>query len=410
VDWLRRNAIPVRSIDPADEDFSDLQPLKRILGDSRIVMLGEQSHKDGATFRAKVRLIKFLHREMGFGVLAFESGLYDCAKAWELLKGGEDPLRAAQRGVFAIWSRSEQVAPLFEYLGRQARSESPLELAGFDNQATGTASSDFLLTDLERLLDASGIQTGGDWPKFKQGLRTLTSFEETKPPDAEVQRAFGKVLAAAAAGLRKRPSSPEAAFWLQVIESERTFAEMTWRLANDDRAAKNLRDEQMARNLLWLARVRYPGKKIIVWAATYHEVRNPEALEPLADLPPTFYRGVKTMGDEVWKVLRGQVYTLGFTAYDGEFGRPGRSTRLVPAREGSLEDLLNRAGHPFAIVDLRKPAPGGEWLRRKLVARPLGYTDMQADWTRVVDGMVFTRTMTPSHLLPPKESPSPGRR
>lgn len=407
VDWLRRNAVAVRSIDFRDENYSDLQPLKQILGGARIVMLGEQSHKDGATFQAKVRLIEFLHREMGFDVLAFESGLFDCAKAWERMQDGEDPLKAAQRGVFGIWSLSEQVAPLFEYLGRQSRSASPLALAGFDNQVTGTASGEFLAADLERFLDSIGVHKGEDWPAFKEGLRLLSSFDEMKPPAPRVQRAFGEVLDAMAAEIRRRPVSPEAAFWLQVIESERTFAEMTWKLANDDRAGKNLRDEQMARNLLWLARERYPGKKIVVWAATYHAMRNPESLLPLADLPPTFYQGVKTMGDEVSRVLGSEVYALGFTAYEGEFGRPAKPTRLAPAREGSLEDLLNRAGSPFAMVDFRKPAAGGEWLRRKMVARPLGYTDMEADWTRIVDGMMFIRTMTPTAMTPPREQASP---
>ncbi len=38
----------------------------------------------------------------------------------------------------------------------------------------------------------------------------------------------------------------------------------------------------------------------------------------------------------------------------------------------------------------------GAWLKTKITSRPLGYSNMQADWTQVLDGMVFTRTMTPS--------------
>src|SRR6476646_1280732 len=78
VAWLKEHAVGLRSIDPADEDFADLEPLRKVIGDARIVQLGEQSHGDGATFHAKARLIKFLHQKMGFDVLAFESGLYDC--------------------------------------------------------------------------------------------------------------------------------------------------------------------------------------------------------------------------------------------------------------------------------------------------------------------------------------------
>src|SRR5262245_21383393 len=77
--WLKDNAVTVQSIDPDDsDDFSDLEPLKQLIGDARVVALGEQSHGDGAVFYAKGRLIKFLHEQMGFDVLAWESGMFDC--------------------------------------------------------------------------------------------------------------------------------------------------------------------------------------------------------------------------------------------------------------------------------------------------------------------------------------------
>src|SRR6202035_5508915 len=159
--WLRRNAIAVRTIDPADEDYRDLEPLRAVFATARIVMLGEASHGDGAGFRAKSRLARFLHREMGFSVLAFESGLFDCAKAQELIAGGEDSGRAASRAVFGIWSGSAEARPLLADLGPFAKSGAPLELAGFDSQFTGSASVDFLATDLERYLRSIGAEAVG---------------------------------------------------------------------------------------------------------------------------------------------------------------------------------------------------------------------------------------------------------
>jgi hypothetical protein len=74
--YLKKHAIPVRSIDAEDGNSADLEPLREVIGNRRIVMLGESTHGDGATFAAKIRLIKFLHERMGFDVLAFESGFY----------------------------------------------------------------------------------------------------------------------------------------------------------------------------------------------------------------------------------------------------------------------------------------------------------------------------------------------
>ncbi len=131
--------MPVR-IDTNDEDFSDLELLREILANVRVVQLGEQTHGDGTTFEAKVRLIKFLHRDMGYSVLAFESGLYDCAAAWKATVNGDDPQRVARRSVFGLWSQSRQVSPLWSYMASTARSQHPLELAGFDSQFTGEMS------------------------------------------------------------------------------------------------------------------------------------------------------------------------------------------------------------------------------------------------------------------------------
>lgn len=74
-DWIVEQAVTVRSIDAADEDFRDLEPLVDAIGSATVVQLGEPSHGAGSAFAAKVRLIKFLHERMGFDVIAWESGL-----------------------------------------------------------------------------------------------------------------------------------------------------------------------------------------------------------------------------------------------------------------------------------------------------------------------------------------------
>src|SRR5262249_39955522 len=122
VAWLKKHLAPIRTIDPADEDFSDLEPIRKAIGEARIVFLSEELHGVGATFQSRTRLIKFLHRKCGFDVLAFESGLYDCRKVWELLREGKMPARdAVSQGIFGIWTGTEELQPMFAYLGKQAR-------------------------------------------------------------------------------------------------------------------------------------------------------------------------------------------------------------------------------------------------------------------------------------------------
>src|SRR5262245_9276562 len=167
--WLERHAAVVRSIELADDDFSDLEPFAKAVGEARIVMLGEATHGDGATFEAKSRLVRFLHERMGFDVLAFESGLYDMRKAWERLRGGEEVRTAVGRGLFGIWSMSQQVQPLIDYVGERARSGRPLELAGVDTYVTGSASKEFLIEDFVAFLASHGVDTRSiaGWESFR---------------------------------------------------------------------------------------------------------------------------------------------------------------------------------------------------------------------------------------------------
>jgi len=396
VAWLKQHVIPLRSIDPNDEDFSDLEPLAKAIGDARIVQLGEQTHGDGATFHAKTRLIKFLHKKHGFDVLAFESGLYDCRKAWKLLQGGMKPYEAFKHGVFGIWTASEQVRPLIEYWGQVAKSDQPLELCGFDCQFTARASLDFLIEDVNTLLNkldttalndeqcADIMETRTKLSGFFGQLRNLRnrSQEELKLL-YDALSVWRKALDTA------HPSDAlpegELAFWRQFMASTSTLATM---LSEPDTTV-NLRDQQMARNLIWLARTAYPKRKIIVWAASSHIIRN----------PPSDWNKT-TMGHEVWKILGKEVYTIAFTAAEGwwKVMSVRMAEQLKSPAAGSLEDLFVQAGYENAFVDFRGLGPDGAWLRKKLIARPTGYVNVEANWTEMFDAMVFTKNMIGSTI------------
>src|SRR5262245_31332720 len=53
VAWLRRHTAEIDSLNFEDDEFDDLKAFGKAVGDARIVMLGEQTHGDGTTFRAK---------------------------------------------------------------------------------------------------------------------------------------------------------------------------------------------------------------------------------------------------------------------------------------------------------------------------------------------------------------------
>ncbi|MGH8241466.1 MAG: erythromycin esterase family protein, partial [Steroidobacteraceae bacterium] len=303
------------------------------------MLLGEQTHGHGTTFLAKTRLIKFLHQRMGFDVLAFESGLYDCAKAWDYMLAGEAPDQAFRRGVFGVWNGSEQIQPLIRYLGASARAARPLELAGFDSQLTATASRDFLLSDLEKFLQSHGIAAAKvqGWADLGTLLNAQTS---SGAPSAERLRSASAALDELRARVTALPGDPArygSVFWAQMLESltaqtagqeavlkalqESTTAQGNrglQALGNKASYLRSWRDVQMGKNFLWLARQRYPARKIIVWAATYHTMRNAETIVNPAQ--PNEYKYFLTMGQVIWEAMGEETYNIGFVASEGSAG------------------------------------------------------------------------------------------
>ena len=417
VAYLRAHAVKIRSISPDERDFSDLEPLRAAIGTRRIVMLGEESHGDGATFLAKTRLIEFLHERMGFNVLAFESGFYDVHRAWEDLAAGMEPMAAIRSGIFGLWTDVAQTQPLWRYAIAASHSRDPLVLAGIDSQFTGTASKEHFLNDLATVLD--DLPQDASLLAARTRVTTvLTSyFGHAKGPDGLA--AFQKLTTTAEqarfyiaiAKLRESledqtyrdpATAARRDYWVRVLASASLQFQHLWHTdfkhLQDkpgpafDWASFNLRDEAMGENLVWLARNEFANEKIIVWAATSHEMRHRRFFT-------NEYTPYVPMGEWVDRVMAADVYTIGFTAFEGKEGI-GDASNIGVAGPGSLEQLFYDTGAPYAFLDFRHLGSDGAWLTDPLPAWPLGYQAETTSWPATMDGMFSIQTMTPSTPLP----------
>jgi erythromycin esterase len=127
-------AHPIQSLDAPG--FADLEFLRPILAGVRIVQLGENGHGAAEPMRLRARLARFLHREMGFSVLAFESSLFLCHLA-DVTAAETEPRATLTRSLVGVW-HTEEVLPLFAHMKESRAGTARLRLAGFDVQPIGS--------------------------------------------------------------------------------------------------------------------------------------------------------------------------------------------------------------------------------------------------------------------------------
>jgi len=365
--WLESHAKPIRTIDFTDEDFTDLENLGDAIGDARVVQLGEPSHGAGSCFAAKARIVKFLHHRLGFDVLIWESGMYDVALAQAGMRGTDDAMTAARRGVFALWSMAAEVKPLFEYIKASQATVRPLEMAGFDMQVTADGSTARFAEDLRAFTGAlrdAGLRERAT-ALAEQALAArngLTASKFADGNDLDVLAAATKDLGAL---IKDKPADFErvrgplgASFMARAIENMRSDAAFRAEFARAPAttpARESSRDATNAVNLRWLLEERYAARKAIVWAHDVHVMnayydssfRGVHLKPQTGDMKPT--------GVFIAEWLGKQVYTLGMTAFAGDdgFAMGGPATPVPPAPDGSLEARLHAMGHAFAFMDLR---------------------------------------------------------
>jgi erythromycin esterase len=343
---------PFRSVSFDDTNFDDLKNFGAAIGDARYVVLGEKTHGEGNVFALKARLVRYLHEELGFNVLAMESGLYEGAKINSLR--ASNPLKELAPGnLFFMYSTTKEVNPLFDYLDAQSKTNKPLALTTFDSQHSGKMSQDSMLVDLANYLSLhnSDLPRAPAWRNFAAHTRTLLQMSRTVPHPDEQKRFFNmldRIDQALKKDAQQAPSFPSGAgFWSQVSASLRSQAEAFW-LPEAIPFYNAPREKIMAKNLLWVLQKQYPNQKVIVWAHDFHGQKNPLFPE---------MKGMLNMARET--LSKDQFYHVYFTGYEGKFFDfiSGGIIDVPTPHQQSIEAQLHTAKHKQVFINL-KDNPG----------------------------------------------------
>jgi erythromycin esterase len=398
VSWVREHARPIRSL--GARDFADLRFLAPLLEGKRIVQLGESGHGVREFNMAKVRLIQFLHEELGYDVIAFESSLFECDRAGRsaALFSADELMR---RCIFSVW-HTEEVLPLFEYVKRTQGTTRPLVLSGFDVQSSSPTARErpgFLRRVVAAIDDDYArrvFETDSAFaaPGARDRLAYAREARDRLVPFYDSLAAWLRANERAlATHFRADPAAPMLA--RQTAVSMSVFVRQL--AAGQGRAGTEIRDRGMADNLDFLLNELHPGKKVIVWAHNFHIQHRGYGGSSHPDSAAT----LRTMGTHVAERHRRELYTVGLYMYRGSAAHNTGQVYSIPRPPaGSLESILHRARWRYSFVDLSRAErmPGTEWMFR-ISAREWGLRPQMLVPRDEYDGILFVdQTWPPQYI------------
>lgn len=400
-------AQPIRSL--VSGDYSDLEFLRQKLRGVRIVQLGESGHGMGETALLKSRIVRFLHEEMGFDVLALESDLYQCADA-DRNASDVEPRYTLFGCAFGVW-HTEEVLPLFEHLRASRATDRPLRLAGFDVQPIGTNKEHrpaFLAGLLDRVdpeLAARARAVDSTFlAKYAEGsgprrAHLRANRDSLLAAYGRFEGALGRLVdEAATPSADSSTDSAATASRRRALVGRQTMrsimAYIRQQTAPDDRAYAEERNRGMAENIRFLAEELFPDRRIVVWAHNAHVRHASEAIPVSPDIWPSV--PARDMGSWLRDWYGEALFTVGIYAYRGTAADNSREVYEVSeATPAHLEYRLARAGYRLSFVDLERQG----WAAREQALRYNGRHDQRIVPADQYDALILIADVGPPQFL-----------
>ncbi|OCB32415.1 hypothetical protein A5675_24340 [Mycobacterium malmoense] len=369
------------------------ETLQELIGDARIVLIGESSHGTHEFYEARAEITKWLIEEKGFCAVAAEADWPDAYRVNRYVRGlGDDT--SAQEALsgferFPAWMwRNTVVRDFVEWLRTRNRQ----------HENNGQRQAGFYGLDLYSLhRSMHEVISYLDKVDPRAAARARQRYACFDHASADDGQAYG-FSAAFGAG----PSCEQEAIdqLVDMQRNELAYARRDGLLAEDElfyahqnaqtvhnaevyyRAmfsgrvtSWNLRDKHMAQTLDALLQhldrhQDVPSARIVVWAHNSH-VGDARATEVWAD-------GQLTLGQLVRQRRGDEARLIGFSTYTGtvtaasDWGGIAERKVVRPALNGSIEELLHETGRSEFLVSAHISPGAGEPLSAVRLGRAIG--------------------------------------
>ena len=369
---------------PFTGSANDYDVLLDLIGDSRIVLLGEASHGTHEFYFERAAITKRLIAEKGFTLLAIEADWPDASRAHRYVRGtsadanANEALSGFRRFPAWMW-RNTVVVEFVEWLRGFSKDVDPKRApAGFYGMDLYSlhASIHAVLSYLQKVDPDAAKRARVRYSCFDHFSRepqeygyaatagaTESCEDAVVEQLAELQRRAGEFLS------RDGEMAAEELFFAEQNARLVKNAEQYYRSMFRGRASSwNLRDRHMVETIEALVAhlngSRQP--KAIIWAHNSH----------LGDARATEMgqHGELNVGQLIREHYGGEAVLIGFSTHHGtvtaasDWGAAAQRKNVRPALEDSYEELFHQTGLPRFWIDLRNAGDkiGGPRLERAI--------------------------------------------
>ena len=366
-------------------DPGDYDQLLELIGNARVVLLGEASHGTHEFYRERAVITKRLIEEHGFDAVAVEADWPDAHRVTRFIHGAdqdtdaEQALRGFQRFPTWMWRNADVV----DFVGwLRAGQEAGRRATGFFGLDLYSLyrSIDAVVGYLERIDPAAARRARERYACLERleesqryGHAAATGL--TEACDREALQQLVDLQRTGDAYLRRDGIAAEdEQFYAEqnarlVVEAERYYRSMFAAPAS----SWNLRDRHMAQTLdRLLAHLDRHGtlSRVVVWAHNSHvgDARRTEMSQ----------RGELNLGQLARQGHGRDAFLVGFTTFEGTvsaasaWGAPVERKRVRPALPGSYEALFHELEAGDVMVSLGDGGRAAQALARPRLERAIG--------------------------------------
>jgi len=185
---LNNHAIQIKSFN-LTASSKDLLPLKSMVGDAKMIALGENSHGSAPIYKFKLRLIEYLVKEKGFTVFALESPTVEADKINDYVMGVQGTTDDVLRNLaYKSWQTEEMMDIINWIKSYNETAKRKVEFRGFDMQNGNLALQfvyDFSLKHDEKILEEienvkalykNSKKTEKDWLNLSEYMSSITDY------------------------------------------------------------------------------------------------------------------------------------------------------------------------------------------------------------------------------------------